>query len=203
MKIGFDLDDTLIDLVGAFIKYHNKLYGTHIDKRKINVYNMAGGIGISEKLVNERIENFCESSDFGSIPAIEGAVEAILKLREGNELSVITGRIKRYSGVTIDLVDRLFYKSFSAIRFSEKSRINRNSIDKGAVGEELKLRVFMEDGLHYAKQFTIRGIPVILYDAPWNQCSKEEEKEHGLIRAYSWKEVPDIIKSLSAFQVVS
>lgn len=201
MKIGFDCDDTTVDFVGSFIKYHDNNYGTKLDFQKISSYDMAPLIGVSPEIMRARVKEFYDGPGLENLHLINGAKEVLLQLKaEGNELYIITARPKPLEERTINYFNNNLPNVFKEIYLRQSSQnFSLNGLDKGEVCQRFGLKFFMEDGLHYAKQCAEKGTRVILFNAPWNQCSSEMENEHRFIRVFSWRDVPNTIKTYSAF----
>src|SRR6188768_514546 len=91
MKIGVDLDDTLSRSTEALIKFHNDTYGTNYIIEGLKKYIWEIWADTDEKRL-EKIIQFETTDLFINIKPIDNALETLLKIKEGNEFYIITGR---------------------------------------------------------------------------------------------------------------
>jgi len=199
MKIGIDLDEVLAGFFESFIKYHNKNYGTALRREMLRDYDISKILGIDYDALEPRLEDFYKSEEFKNIRPIEGAIESIPEIREGNELFIVTGRPSRFEKDTLGWINKHFPETFKEVHFSDYDSVYPNEMDKGKNCKKLGLKFFIEDNLVYAAQCSKNGTRVLLFDAPWNKCSDELESQHRFIRVFSWRDISNTIKMFSTF----
>ncbi len=187
MKIGFDIDEVLLDTIPAFLDYHNPKLGTDFKKEDIFTYDLWEIIGCSRE---EAIGLFREFFFSGhEIKPVEGAIEAVDYLSRSHELYNITSRDIMLKDLTHACIDKYFPNKFKEIHFTNQWGTGK-STTKGIICSEQKIDVLIEDGLHYAREVSQLGIRVLLYDCPWNQ----EEVNGYIKRVRNWPEIVDYLR---------
>ena len=189
MKIGFDLDDVLVDFVPSFLEFFNRTSQFKFTKEMIHCYDMTIPLGISHKAFDEVINEFYKSEKFGNLTPQIGALEYLPAIKMDNELVIVTGRPKRVEDITFELVNKYFSEFFSGVYLSHQEGISKTAIVKGEHCKKLGLNLLVEDCLEYAVECSKNGTKALLLDAPWNECDKEFEKKHNLTRVYNWEDI--------------
>ena len=118
---------------------------------------------------------------------MKGAVEAIEWLRHDHSLPIITSRPETIRERTAALVEKHFPPVFDGIHFLNHYRddgTRSRERTKGEVCKALGVRVFVEDALENAVSVADEGIPVLLFDVPWNQG----ELPAGITRVFGWRD---------------
>lgn len=189
-KIGFDLDDVLLNFKDALLPYHNERFGTNYDRAQISSFDLGAVWQCSRDEVEKRILDFCRSTEHHEALPVEGAFEVISNLKDRHDLFVITARPEELKDETLSWLDRHFPDVFSGVHFTNHFYGSGNHRAKGDVCREIGIEIFIEDSLHNAADVAALGIPVLLFDAPWNQ----EEVGPPITRIYSWEEVEEHIR---------
>lgn len=100
MKIGFDIDDTLIDLRAHAFRFYNKKLGTAIAMEAFHTLQRVEihePFGLSDAEGSVMWNNSLEDIYFTNCPIFEGALETLRALWEmGHEIYYITSRPKQY-----------------------------------------------------------------------------------------------------------
>lgn len=161
--IGVDLDDTVLEFMLGMTAYHNRVYGATHERHHFTTFDLHEIWGCTREEATRRIMEFVHSDGHTQIVAVDGSLEALVKLSAEYELIVITARESTRAAVTLPLVERLFGDLFSAVHFLGHQK------EKGALCEELGVSFMVDDGLHNAHSVGGRGIQVFLLDQPWNQ----------------------------------
>jgi len=182
--IGFDLDDVLLNFNDALLPYHNHHFGTSYEREHIKSFNLSVLWGCSESEVIERVLNFYQSPEHRDASPVEGAVQAIRNLKKRHKLFIVTARHEEIKEETLGWVDKHFPKMFEAVHFTNHFYGNKKR-GKGEVCVELGIEIFVDDSINNAKDITNFGIPVLLFDTPWNQTEVNEP----INRVYSWEEI--------------
>lgn len=172
MKIALDLDDTLVDTVAAVLDWLESSRGYRIKEERLVGYQLGANPSQTEALVNAF---HAERAD-RNIAALEGALEASRRLRDGGfELVVVTSRKPDIAPQTIDLVERLFPKTFADIYTVG------DQPDKSATLRAIGANLLIDDNFRHVHRAAAAGVSSILFrDLPWN---RQIPWSH---RAYSW-----------------
>ncbi len=189
MLIGVDMDGVLANFVESFLLYHNRVYGTSLRYSDIVHYDLNKVVGIQEEEFISRLTNFYRSPYFKTIEPVEGSFEGVRCLREVSDLAIITSRPSELYELTHAWVQHYFSGNFKGIHFAD-SFYGNGGKSKVEMCKDLGVLMLLEDHLDYAKSCAQQGIPVILFNQPWNQC---EELPSSLQRVYSWKDIVERI----------
>lgn len=185
--IGIDFDDVIVSTNEAMARWHNRVYGTSYKREDILSYDLAKVWNCTREEMATRIREFMHSAEHDSIAPIDFAVES-LKLLIDRELHIITARRQEVQGVTLMLAERHIPFLLHNFNFpnSNTSKVVNDSFSKSAFCLELGIEVFIEDHLDYALGVAEVGIPVLLFDTPWNQV---EDLPVNVTRVFSWNEI--------------
>lgn len=100
MRLGFDIDDTLINLREHAFHIYNKKMNKKIGLdvfREINRVEIHEPFGLTDEEGSEMWRNTVEEIYYTSCPAFPGAVELLLELeKQGHEIYYITARPKEH-----------------------------------------------------------------------------------------------------------
>jgi len=190
MKIGIDLDEVLVDFLPALIRYHNATYSTSLSRDDFFTYHYWDVWGGTVEEAIKKVCDFHQTPYFKELEPISGTQEAIGRLKEGNELFIITSRQESIADATKDWVAKYFPGAFSDVFLTNQYSLNGNKKTKKEYCELLGVEVLIEDQLKYALECLSRERRVFLLDCPWN---KAKELPEGIKRVYSWQEIIETI----------
>jgi uncharacterized HAD superfamily protein len=192
MLIGVDLDEVLGDCITPLLEYHNKKYGTAVDRNNIRHYNLNKTFGGTMEETLKKVEDFYDTDYFENMPPVKGAIDGIHELKKNNELTVITSRPSFIEDKTIKWLNNHFPNCFSSVNFTNQWM--QYSIDsmttKGKLSKDLGVKIIIEDALEHAEECVSHGIKVLLMDAPWNQT---DTLLTDITRVRSWNEIVQFI----------
>jgi len=188
--IGLDLDDVIIDFNEGLMHYHNALYGTSYTRKDITSWALENTWGCTTNEAIQRVYDFYHSEEHGRCPAVRGAVDMIHQLSVVYSITVITSRPENVRELTTNWLNQHVPDILGEIHFlghyhGPESR--RKS--KGEVCKELGVGLFIEDSLANAENVAEQGIPVLLFDKPWNQG----DLPPNTIRMYSWEGIREML----------
>jgi hypothetical protein len=196
LRIGIDIDDTLLSSVDTVTGLNNEQYGTHLTRDDwFNVTPEAiarWGLNSGPE-ISDRVHALMTHKDYmGRVRGINGAKEVLDHLvSEGHELFAVTSRPDYIRDQTVQELEQCYPGLFSdATLFminAFSADPNVASATKFGVAEQLGLTHFIDDLLIHANAVSDGGIKTILYSDNylWNQG-----KEHdGVIRLSSWKDI--------------
>lgn len=195
MKIGFDCDDVLLDFRKGLHDYHNNVYGTNFERDEYYT-DLAKMWDCSEEESKRRVFEFYDTDKHWNTPPVLGAPEAIKHLKKYNDLFVITSRPEEIKKKTNEWIDTYFPKMFNDVCFTNQYYGGGAIRSKGEIGKELGLDYFVDDMIHHANDVARQGIPVLLFDGPWNR----EKLDPGIQRVHSWDEIVQILSPQSHYQ---
>lgn len=158
-----DLDDTILEFMTGMTTYHNDVYAAAHERHHFTNFDLDKIWGCTAEEAARRITEFVYSHGHTELDAVEGSSEALLKLSGKYELILITARHAARLSVTLPLIERHFNGLFSALYFLGHEK------EKGELCLELGVSYMVDDGLHNAHSVGRRGIPVFLFDQPWNR----------------------------------
>ena len=183
--LGLDLDGVCADYVAAFKKYI-------ADKRSIDPETLpppvswrfedAGwGFVDQEEFLNMHVEAV-KHGMFRTMPAIEGASEALWELSEaGVDIRIITHRLVTKNLHAMVAADTVAWLDENSIPYRDICFVAK----KVMVGAD----VYLDDAPHNVTLLREAGNTVITYDAVYNQNIS------GL-RAYGWEDVKTLVIAL-------
>lgn len=189
--IGVDLDDVLMACNESLCVWHNANYGTSYTKKDFFSYRFNVVWGCTEREAIARVRRFFDSSEHADALSVEGAVNALRILGEEN-CHIITARSNGVSRFTIAWLERHFPKMVGRIHFvgCEKGLVHHEAL-KPSTCKKLGVDVFIDDSLVHARGVSAIGIPVLLFDSPWNQTN---DLPPNVERVYSWDEIVERLK---------
>jgi 5'(3')-deoxyribonucleotidase len=193
-KIGIDLDDTLFDLIGPFINYHNQNYKTNLKKEDFTTYPFNEVLKLpSIRDAVERVFRFYDSDFFRKMPPLPGSVEAINKIKEDYDIHIITYRPEMLYNDTMNQIWNSFRNCFSEVFFAFNPYLGRKSSGntKGEICLNNGIFKMIDDSLECILDCQERGISGLLFgDYSWNQNGEHK----GITRVNNWKEVLEKLK---------
>ncbi|PIP55788.1 MAG: hypothetical protein CO183_00770 [Candidatus Zambryskibacteria bacterium CG_4_9_14_3_um_filter_42_9] len=189
MNIGFDLDDVLLDFMNSLIPYHNNVFGTNNEREHFKNNDIASIWSCTKEEEIQRVFDFFASPEHLQASPIPGAVEGIRNLKEHHNLSVITARPEELKEKTIEWLEKHYANMFDGIYFTNQYHGSGPKRSKGEICHELGVNIFVDDILENAEDVVSFGIPVLLFDKPWNQA----EVRSPITRVRSWEEIMKIL----------
>jgi len=186
MRIGFDLDDVIVDFFPSFLNWYNMKYNQNFQMKDMtSFYLWEVGIGKNKEEVIGLVEDFFRFNR--DLPFVYGAQNGLNELRDRDVL-VITSRLSFCKDGTRDFMDR----KLNGIGLYFTDDFNGGDISKAKVARELGVEIYFEDCLKYAQNCLENGINVYLFDRPWNQDEFPLER-----RVYDWNEILEKINRLT------
>jgi uncharacterized HAD superfamily protein len=185
--IGIDLDDVLLNFNENFFIYHNDKYGTNHQRKDSIDYQLENILRTTKEEAVKRVLDFYESSNHANAKPVNGSVEAIKTLAKDHILFIVTSKPEALEKMTLQWLNKHFPKMFRGVYFTNHFHGGEKR-NKADVCKELGIQVFIDDSLEYVKNISSdAAIPVLLFDAPWNQ----EPVKSPINRVYSWAEIVD------------
>ncbi|MDE2021886.1 MAG: hypothetical protein KGI71_03150 [Patescibacteria group bacterium] len=192
MKIGIDFDDVLLDCNTSLALFHNARYGTSYERKDIGSWFLERTWGCTQEEAVARVKEWYQSPEHVNSTPVPGSLEAIATLADSHELHVITSRPSYVKDLTHAWLEQHFSKRFSGLHFT--SHFEPGAGSKAEVCRSLGISLLVEDSLIHAHDVAASGVPVLLFDCPWNQ----ESVSHGITRIFTWEDVLNFVASAQA-----
>ncbi len=193
-NIGFDLDDVLLNFSDALREHMNRKYMKSVNRDDITTFFIEEAFGISPIDARETIDNFFFHQDHIDAFPVDGSKDVIDRLSKANKLRIITAKPDILEGITKEWIDKHFPHKFENIHFANwfsKDKIKRK---KSEICIEYNIDIFIDDSPETARDVSSVGIPVLLFDTPWNR--EEKFSDNNVTRVYSWDQIEKEINNL-------
>lgn len=190
MKIAIDLDEVIACFLDAFIKYHNNIHKTTYKKSDFFSYEFWKVIGGTKEEMIDEVYRFHDSSYFDNILPLGEAIEAINKLKENNDLYIITSRQDDFMVKTKKWLDKYLPDTFIAILNSNAYPKKGTRRSKSDLCDENNIDIMIDDVLDYATECMKPGRKIFLFRYPWNT---NENIPKGFYVVSGWSEVLKIL----------
>lgn len=174
-----DMDDTIENLLDAWVSWLNKKYSLMVKRKDITDWNI--DIFFPSLTSTQVFDVLFEPGFWKTVKPKKDAIKYLQKLHDEG-FNIILCTASHYSTVKEKFEDALLpYFSF----FDSNHIIITNQKTL------LKANVLIDDGIHNLKKGNYKKI---LYTTTVNQ-SYDAEK-HGMIRVHNWKEIYSIVESM-------
>lgn len=185
MRIGVDIDGVLANILPMWLAKFNTTYQKEASDQAGMNFDAAAAYGLTyEQLEKFYVEN--ENLFIEQAEPMPGAVDYLVKLMAEHEVYLVSARNTYQYDRTLTWLTKH--------RFPFTELILLGSTDKRQTCIEFGLEIFIEDSLDNARKLTSHGIPVLLFDAPYNQA----ELPIGMERCNSWAEIYPNIRARSS-----
>lgn len=180
MIILIDMDDTIEQLLKAWLKVANDRYGYTVRYEDVASWDLTEPYS---GLTREQVYSIPDEPGFwGAVEPIEGAAEAIRRLMDaGHEVYIVTATT--YRSVP-EKMDDLLFRWFPFITWEQVIITNRKQLIKGDV--------LIDDGIHNLEGGDYLKI---LMTAPYNR--NYDAEGNGMIRVNNWEEAEAVVASYS------
>lgn len=193
MKIGIDIDEVICYLYPGMINSLNSKFKKNILLEEVyDDHALADIFNVSKEKITEGIHEFTSFENMLSLPLVNDAKDAILKLSNSHEIIFVTSRHPNNISVTKEYLNLPFSNINFNVLFSSGAWKNNNK-SKSSHCLEQGITVLIEDNAKYALDCSQKGIKVILFDKPWN---KNIEENKNIFRVKNWKEALEKIKEI-------
>lgn len=179
IKVAIDIDDTLIDLLPAWVDWLNNHYGTNVDYKSITEWDMTKFFPTIPP--NEVFAPLMDMLFWTTVKPKNGAVKYLkMLIKEGFDLYLCSATHYDTIGLKHNIVMRKFFPFFPW-----------NNVIIAAHKHMIKCDVLVDDGLH-----NFNGVEAInvVFDAPHNQ--EYENPYYDTYRVHNWKELYILLHNL-------
>ncbi|MEO5646467.1 MAG: hypothetical protein ABIO57_01700 [Candidatus Paceibacterota bacterium] len=188
--IGFDFDDVLFDFMPTLNRWHNQTYNTAHTIEEYITFELHEVWGCLPHEAVGRVSAFYQSDECNNALPLRDAKEALTILKEKYKLVIITARPESMEKVVQEWLAQHCGGIFDEVIFTNHYFDTALKRTKSSVCVELGVKVFIDDALHNAEDVAAAGIPVLLFDTPWNRT----DVSPLITRVSSWREVLEKIQ---------
>ena len=180
MTILVDMDDTIEQLLKAWVNRANEKFGRDVALEEITDWNVSAPY---PGLTREQIYGVTYEPGFWkSIEPMPGAAEALKHfMDEGHEVFIVTATEIEH---VEEKMHGLLFRYFPFLSWSQVIITSRKQMIRGDV--------LIDDGIHNLEGGAYRKI---MFTAPHNRSYDAEA--HGMIRVDSWDQIVRIIDGMS------
>ena len=179
MIILVDMDDTIEQLLKAWVRGVNEQYGRNTDVESIASWDVSAAF---PGLTREQVYAIPEQPGFWkTVEPIPGAAEALQRLMAaGHEIYIVTATPP---DAVPEKMNELLFRYFPFLSWEQLIITSNKQLIRGDI--------LIDDGIHnleggeYVK---------ILMTAPHNRAYDAEA--NGMIRVHSWPEIEEVIRNL-------
>ncbi|MBR6965976.1 MAG: hypothetical protein IKH81_02660 [Clostridia bacterium] len=179
MTILVDMDDTIEQLLKAWVQRANEKTGRHVTLEDITGWNVAAAY---TGFTREEIYGVTYEPGFwGSVEPMPGAAEALKHfMDEGHEVYIVTATEIEH---VEEKMKGLLFRRFPFLSWDQVIITRRKQMIRGDV--------LIDDGIHNLEGGSYQKI---MFTAPHNRHYDAEG--NGMIRVYTWDEVVRIIDGM-------
>ncbi|MCJ7653947.1 MAG: hypothetical protein MUO97_01375 [Dehalococcoidia bacterium] len=179
LKIAVDIDGVVSDFVGTFIPLVKEKYCVELTENDIYVHDLFLVLGITEQ---EALELIIETLQ-RPICLIPGAAEALKRISEHNEISLITARPSSTREITARWLsdNKIRYDSLIWLKEGNKHLSER------------EFDIVIDDHLREVIGFHNKAKYLVVFDHPWNQTRNVKSL---VTRVYTWNDIENFIDKL-------
>ena len=189
--IAIDADDTIFDENTAVRLYMNDHYGFQHSEADYHVegpfYNFWERIwNVDPEKMSQMYEEFSHSSYKENLEPIDGAISILKKLKEKNELVVVTSRGQSVVDMTYRSLESHFPDIFSDVHFVPLWGSDKKAT-KASICNDIGASYLIDDSVEHCKLAAEADINSILFgDYGWNRF---QHLPRRITRCKTWQEV--------------
>lgn len=180
LTVLVDMDDTLENLLPAWVNYLNKNHGTAVEPEEVNAWDLRIFFpGLSDK---ELYSMMNDPSFWENVTPKDGAQKYLKQIiDDGHRVFIVTSS---YYKTLVPKMEKVLFKYFPYIAWEQVIIAHCKQIISGDV--------LIDDGVHnhIGGKYTS-----ILFDAPHNRDFNESD--YGIKRVNTWEEAYEAVCKLS------
>lgn len=191
-KLAIDNDDVLINLIDSLLQFNNENYGVNNNRTELKQFELEPLWNVTIEEALRRVDEFWQSDYFANLEPVDGAFDAVQKLKEKYDLYVLTARPEEVQMETKLAIDKHFPDLFTNVHFAPA--FGNGKKQKVEVCKELGIEILIDDGIHNLELCAPEGIKCYLFTTPWNEHHTEEElKAKNIVRIKNWKDAIELL----------
>ena len=187
MKLGIDLDETIVGIMDPLLIYYKERTGRSIPKEEIYTSHLREIWNCSKEEENNIIRDFYASDHFDNLKLYNGVLESLSKLKENNELYIITSRWGIGKDKTHKFLDDNLNGLVSKTFFT--SEHSKEGLKKEEICIKYSISLHIEDDPNIALKCAESNVKVLLFNRPWNKNLFHKK----VTRISSWPEALEIL----------
>jgi len=193
MKIVFDIDGVLADILPMFIDFLYERIGIRLKLEEIDsYYDWHRKLGIEKEAFSKLILEYYESPHLKrAVPMEEMAFDVIKSLAKNHDVLVLTSRHELTRQATEEFMEKYYPGVFNEILFTNNAHEGHDA----ASSSKAKLLSFI--GADFVvdddPDVMADGCKLLLYDSHYN---KDAEDNGRRVRFKSFEELPHIIEEV-------
>lgn len=188
MRLGIDLDETVVEIMNPLLAYYKEKTGKSILKEEIYTPHLQEIWHCSKEEENDIINGFYASNYFDNLKPYRGVLESLSKLKANNELYIITSRWGLGKDKTHKFLEDNLNGLISKIIFT--SEHSKEGLKKEEICIKYSIPLHIEDDPNIALKCAELDVKVLLFNRPWNKSILHK----NITRISSW---PEVFKTLS------
>jgi len=176
MRLGVDIDGVLADSLALWVQEMNRYFKKDKKVEEIHLYDICETYEVTLK----QLEDFMQergSFIMSQVPLVRGAAYFMRRIKQYHDIYIVTARGEQYGRETRNWLAR------HELPFDEI--ILLGSHEKQAACLDCRVGALVEDTLEIGLNVSAAGVPVLLFDAPYNQG----DLPPLVLRQRSWEEV--------------
>ncbi|MHB1043252.1 MAG: 5' nucleotidase, NT5C type [Eubacteriales bacterium] len=176
MRLGVDIDGVLADSLALWVRELNRFFRKEKKVEEIHLYDISQTYGITSK----QLEEFMSARGsfiMSQVPLMRDAGYYLRRIRHYHEIFIVTAREDKYERETREWLLRH--------GLPHDELVLLGSHQKQSACKGMSLGALVEDTLEIGLNVSAAGVPVLLFDAPYNQGSLPPL----VFRQRSWEEV--------------
>jgi len=185
--IGVDLDEVLCPTIRYYCIFLNRKYHLTLREKDFKTYEFYEIYGVTRKEAIKDFIEFTGTEFFMNMQPYPDALEGVKRLKELDDLCLITSRQEYLRGNTLRFLESFFPGVFSKVDFGNLYSLKGEKVGKLALCKKNNVKLLVEDDPRHAREVS-REIPVILVNKLWNK-SLDELREYNIVRVYNWEGV--------------
>jgi uncharacterized HAD superfamily protein len=189
-RIYIDMDDVVSKTTDTYAGIVEREFGKQVLFEQIVTFDLRASFGLTENEFHYFFDLIHQSDHLLGFEPVEGSVEALVNwAHAGHCIEIVTGRPTSVLEVSLEWLEKhgVPFDSFTMV-----DKYNRPGNDPAIAisKEELCRRTYdlaVEDSREMALFLaTTMGVPVALYDRPWNAQPIHHER---VMRCASWQDI--------------
>lgn len=182
MKIGFDLDGCVIQLMPTMLRILKKKYGLSYTIDDVTSFKLEDCLGITEDMIIDIVDT--AATEWRSNKPYEGAIDFITDYHRRSEeiVTFVTARHPKFKIVTFNWLDRW-------LPHTPYELILTGNYNKSEIVKDLRMDMFVEDYDDCVLELASNGVFVFMPARPWNR----DVNLPNVITFHEWSDIHCIL----------
>ncbi len=198
MNIGVDIDEVVAEFLDSFNDFLKNEKGILRTKEQYGDQNWFEWLPPEQK--DQIVEEFRQSHYFSDMPVVSDAQKSLTELAKTNTIFFVTSRAVDIKDKTHAWLKNNFAIPHTVLHAHNHWAAAHKTVPTSKVEfcKQHNIDFIVEDGAAFSLQCANGGIPVILFDRPWNR----KLPNHPLItRVHNWTEAIAIITAMKSNKI--